>query len=72
MLQLTLLKKNSFNDAKHAAIATVFQMDAVISWNLRHLANYKKMELINSVNFKMGYNKRLELITPMEVSDAEI
>jgi len=31
-----------------------------------------KMELINGVNMKEGYSKRLELITPMEVSDEEI
>lgn len=41
-------------------------------WNLKHLANFKKMELINAVNMKAGYFKRLELITPMEVSDEEI
>jgi len=30
------------------------------------------MEMINVVNMKKGYYKRLELITPMEVSDEEI
>jgi len=40
--------------------------------NLKHLSNLKKMELINGVNMKEGYSKRLELITPMEVSDEEI
>jgi len=33
---------------------------------------YKKMEQINEVNIRNGYSKRLDLITPMEVSDAEI
>jgi hypothetical protein len=47
-------------------------MDALISWNLKHLANLRKMERINAVNKKLGYSKRLELITPMEVSNAEI
>ncbi|MFQ5786694.1 MAG: hypothetical protein ACE5H1_01810 [Thermodesulfobacteriota bacterium] len=30
------------------------------------------MEMINGVNMKKGYYKRLELITPMEVSDEEL
>jgi hypothetical protein len=59
-------------DAIHAAAATVFEMDALISWNLRHLSNLKKMAMINGINLKEGYTKRLQLITPMEVSDEDI
>lgn len=66
------LPASKIEDAMHAAVATVFEVDALISWNLKHLANLKKMELINAINIKAGYFKRLELITPMEVSDEEI
>ena len=67
-----VLPANKFEDAVHAAVATIFEMDALISWNLKHLSNLKRMEMINGVNMKEGYSKRLELITPMEVSDEEI
>ena len=67
-----VLPPNKIEDAMHAAVATVFEMDALISWNLKHLANLKKMEMINGINMKEGYAKRLELITPMEVSDEEV
>lgn len=67
-----VLPANKIEDAMHAAAAAVFEMDALISWNLKHLANLRKMELINGVNMKAGYFKRLELITPMEVSDEEV
>jgi predicted nucleic acid-binding protein len=63
---------NKVEDAIHAAVATVYEMDALISWNLRHLSNLRKMEMINGINMKEGYLKRLELITPMEVCDEEI
>lgn len=66
------LPASKIEDAMHAAVATVFEVDALISWNLKHLANLKKMELLNAINIKAGYFKRLELITPMEVSDEEI
>jgi predicted nucleic acid-binding protein len=66
------LPENKLEDAIHAAAATVFEMDALISWNLKHLANLKKMEMINGINLKEGYTKRLQLITPMEVSDEDI
>jgi predicted nucleic acid-binding protein len=58
-------------DSKHAAIATVYELDALISWNLKHLANLKKREKINGVNLTQGYTKKLELITPLEVSNDE-
>jgi len=67
-----ILPAAKIEDAMHASVATVFEMDALISWNLKHLSNFKKMELINGINMKEGYSKRLELITPMEVSDEEI
>jgi len=54
-------------DSKHAAVATVYELDALISWNLKHLANLKKREKINGVNLTQGYAKKLELITPLEV-----
>jgi len=63
------LPQKAFYDAVHAAVATVYELDALISWNLRHLASLRRMEKINGVNFKEGYSKKLELITPMEVSD---
>ena len=59
-------------DALHVAISTVYEMDALVSWNNRHLANLRKMEKINGVNLKEGYTKHLEIITPMEViADAD-
>ena len=67
-----VIPQTKLDDATHAAVATVHRLDALISWNLKHLANYNKMERINEVNIRNGYSKRLELITPMEVSDAEI
>jgi len=63
-----ILPERSFEDANHVAIATIHEMDAIISWNLRHIANLKRMESVNKINFQNGYLKHLELITPMEVS----
>ena len=67
-----VVPQTKLEDAMHAAVATVFEMDALISWNLKHLANFRRMEMINGINLKQGYGKRLELITPMEVSDEDL
>ncbi len=59
------------DDALHVAIATVAEMDALVTWNFQHLANLRKAELFHSVSLEMGYFKKLEIITPMEVSRYE-
>ena len=58
-------------DALHLGIATVWEMDALITWNYRHLANMRKSELVHVVNLESGYTKQLQIITPMEVSNYE-
>jgi predicted subunit of tRNA(5-methylaminomethyl-2-thiouridylate) methyltransferase len=65
------LPKRAIDDSIHAAIATVNEMDALISWNLKHLANLRRKDKICGINLKEGYSKRLEIITPMEVSSDE-
>ena len=59
------------DDALHVAIATCAEMDALVSWNFQHLANLRKAELFHSVSLAMGYFKKLEIVTPMEVSRYE-
>ena len=66
-----IIPKGKRDDAFHVAIAAVHEMDAIITWNYQHLANLRKSELFNGVNLERGYTKRLEIVTPMEVSRYE-
>src|SRR3990172_3135759 len=59
------------DDALHIAIATVYEMDALVSWNYKHLANLSKKEKVRAVSILQGYLKELEMITHMEVIDDE-
>jgi predicted nucleic acid-binding protein len=58
-------------DARHVACATIAELDAVISWNMKHIANLRRQERIQAVNILNGYHKPLYLITPREVSTNE-
>ncbi len=60
------LPKTSDEDARHVAIATVSNMDAVVSWNFKHLVNLRRIKSVNLVNEEMGY-KHIEIISPEEV-----
>jgi len=50
-----ILGKASLNDAYHIAIATVNRLDVLISWNFKHIVNYDKIKLFNSINLRFGY-----------------
>lgn len=66
-----IVPERKWDDALHIAIATVNEMDGLVSWNYRHLANLNKKEKVRAVNIMHGYLKELEMITPMEVIDDE-
>ena len=53
-------------DALHVAIAAVNDCNAIVSWNFKHIANYKKIPLYNAVNVVCGYHE-LAIYTPIEV-----
>lgn len=61
-----IISPNYSDDARHVAIATINNMDAVISWNYDHLVSLSKIKKINVVNDVMGY-KHIEIVTPQEV-----
>lgn len=62
-----VIPKNKREDALHIAISTFYEMDVLLSWNFKHLANINKQLLINSINEKEGYLKKLNLLNPLEV-----
>jgi len=58
-------------DAYHIAFASANELDFIVSWNLRHIANVRRQEKVQAVNLLNGYTKAIQMITPMEVSDRE-
>ncbi len=66
-----IVPAKKWEDALHVAIASVEEMDAVISWNYRHMANLRKSELFQSVNLEEGYTKPIQVVTPTGVMNDE-
>lgn len=65
-LKERVISRNYSGDARHVAIATVNNIDAIVSWNYKHLVNINKIRKINIINEIMGY-KHIEIISPEEV-----
>jgi len=54
-------------DALHVACATVERVDAIISWNFRHIVRLDRIKAYNAVNFAEGYGI-LTILSPKDVS----
>ena len=55
-------------DAQHIAIATIARVDVLVSWNFKHIVNYRRIRLYNSVNLRQGYGI-IDIRSPREVLD---
>jgi hypothetical protein len=53
-------------DALHVALATESLCAVIVSWNFRHIVNFKKIPLYNGVNLAQGYGP-IAIHTPQEV-----
>lgn len=65
-LDNNIVTVNYREDALHIAIATVAQVDVLLSWNFKHIVNLNRIIQFNAVNLKEGY-KPLEIRSPQEV-----
>ncbi|MBI2502730.1 MAG: hypothetical protein HYW07_05800 [Candidatus Latescibacteria bacterium] len=54
------------NDLLHIALATIADVDVLVSWNFRHIVRLDKIRLFNAVNIECGY-KPLTICSPREV-----
>jgi predicted nucleic acid-binding protein len=55
------------DDARHIATATIEEMDVLVIWDFKHMANVRIERLINLANQEMGYMYPLRITTPLEV-----
>ncbi|MEK6675779.1 MAG: type II toxin-antitoxin system VapC family toxin [Planctomycetota bacterium] len=49
-----LVPKSLGGDATHLAVACVHQVDFLLTWNIRHLANSNKLQHLLTINRRMG------------------
>ena len=54
------------DDAYHIAIATVNNLDAILSWNFQHIVKMKTKREVVGINIIEGY-KPIDIYTPGEV-----
>ncbi len=58
--------KTSLEDCRHIALATIYKVDVVASWNFKHIVNLDKIKGYNSVNMRLGYSI-IEIRSPKDL-----
>lgn len=69
-LKEDILSDKYATDALHVALATVSNARMIISWNFKHIVNYRKIPLYNAVNKLKGYDP-IDIYSPLEVIEDE-
>jgi hypothetical protein len=57
-------------DMRHIALATIAEVDSLVSWNFKHVVRLDKIRLFNEVNVQLGYEP-LSILSPREVTTYE-
>jgi len=65
-----ILTPKYFEDLLHIAIATINNIDILVSWNFKHIVHYEKIKLFNAVNLELSY-KTINIFSPREVTTYE-
>jgi hypothetical protein len=54
----------------HIALATIDEVDMLVSWNFKHIVNFDKIRQFNTVNKELGH-KLIRILSPREVTNYE-
>lgn len=65
-----ILTPRFYADGMHIALATIAEVDILVSWNFRHIVRYDKIRLFAAANLERGY-KPLAIYSPREVARDE-
>ena len=63
-IEKLVMPRDPSGDAFHLAIASLYNVDSLLTWNCRHLANANKIHLIRQINQELGLSTP-ELTTPL-------
>ena len=58
-----VLTLNHLTDCKHIALAAIAGVDALVSWNTRHIVNDKRIRRFNDVSIGFGCDE-IKILTP--------
>jgi predicted nucleic acid-binding protein len=69
-IEHNILKPKSIDDCRHIAYSIIYNCDIIVSWNFKHIVNYKTINGVKLISLMTGY-RELAIYTPamLVVSD---
>ena len=65
-----VLKEISYDDCLHITFAVIHHCDAIVSWNFKHLVNFRTIDKVRIVNAVNRY-KEISIISPTMLIEEE-
>jgi hypothetical protein len=70
-VKANIVPEKKIADAYHIALSVLGNINYLVSWNFRHLANVNKEQKVHIVNLEYNYRHDLRIITPLELMNDE-
>lgn len=70
-LQTRILPNKAIQDAIHISIATAYNLDYILTWNFKHMANVHTIKSLNKACSDNGYKLPL-ICTPAELMEIKL
>ncbi len=67
-LQQSNLPPKATNDSIHIAMATVYGLDYLLTWNCKHMANAQILKKLSQISLNLGYELQV-ICTPYELME---
>lgn len=65
-----ILSPKYYNDSLHITLATVAEVDVLVSWDFKHIVHLDKIRRFNALNQECGY-RSIDIYSPREVTSYE-
>ena len=69
-IEFNAISSKCLEDSLHIATATINKVDVLVSWNFKHIVNFRRIQLYNSINLMFGYQE-IDIRSPREVINDE-
>lgn len=69
-LNYGVLKGKSKDDLRHIALATVINIDYIVSWNFKHFVNVNTINKVGAINKIMNY-KEVNILPPSMIVEGD-
>lgn len=70
-VEANIIPEKKIADAYHISLSVLANINYLVSWNFRHLANVSKELKVHIVNLENNYRHDLRIITPLELMNDE-